>query len=437
MSHPIHYAAPMHHAARLTRLALPVLLVLPLAACAQPEAGPGAIPEEASSGGGGFSLKRLWQKDTVPADVEYIRSPDGQWQRRSDAASADPELAAARRLFQAGDYDAARRKLWWLARKYKDLPVEEEILYLKAESLYQENYLPAAQDEFAGLLVKYPTSRYLPQAVQRTYDIAYYWLEDSRRRSQGQESEIPLHNRYVNLDDRTRPMLDAEGRALKAIETIQQYDPLGPLTDDAVMMAAAHRFVSGDFIQAAGHYERLSYDQPKSPHVDGALVLGSQAHLRSYDGPQYEGVALDDAERLIRLAQQRETVDPARRAKLDQDMRTIRQERAKRLHATGREYVRMWNDKAARYYFERCIKEYNDTEWARRSEQEIAQIVQRANQPPGFFGGIKDAIVGARRDRRAPPTAPAQRTATGVPVLNGVPGPPPGQPVGTPPYVQP
>lgn len=318
-------------------------------------------------------------KVTGPSGETVVRDADGRWhviERGADAsASARAEYEEAMTLFRQEQYSAAARAFKRLAKRYEKTSVAEDSLYMRAECLYMQDKLPAAEDCYTKLLVDFPTTRYLPQAVQRIYDIAYYWLEDSRLRSQGQPTKHYRITHAVNLFDRTRPLFDTNGRAVEAIENIQQYDPLGPLSDDAGMMAGAHSFVNEDYIQAAGYYEQVVADQPKSEHAARAYLLGAQAYLRGYQGPNYDGRNLDDAERLTRMAMaQGQNLTDEQRERLEKDLRLIYLERARRDFIVAQEYQRMRRLKAAIYCYSLVVKKYPDTDWARRAQEEIHHI---------------------------------------------------------------
>lgn len=314
------------------------------------------------------------------ADKEtLVRDSKGGWSmipvRGTASGNPSKEYAAAEALFRAEKYSDSAKAFKRIAKQFQGTPVEEDALFMQAESEFLQDRLPKAQDLYAGLLKKYPTTRHLPQAIQRTYDIAYFWLEDSRLASQGKPTKHSSFTNSLNFVDKKRPILDTEGRAIEAIQTIQQYDPFGPLTDDAVMMAGAYKFVNGHYYEAATFYETMIADQPKSEHAARATVLGAQSYLRAYDGPVYDGSDLESAERLTKAALARGIELPAdQREKLERDLRLIHLERAKREYTVAEHYMRNNQNLSARYYLAKISKDYNDTDYGKRSEQEIARI---------------------------------------------------------------
>ncbi|MFO0947133.1 MAG: outer membrane protein assembly factor BamD [Planctomycetota bacterium] len=368
------------------------------------------------------------EEDEAMSASNIVRDANGRWRvdtRPRDLPERNPEFIAAQDLFRAEKYDEAARAYKKLAKSYKNKPLEEDALFMYAESLYEAKRFPKAQDKYLELMTKYPTTRYLPQSIQRTYDIAYEWLEDSQLRAQGKPGKYNSFTQYVNFFDRTRPMLDTNGRAIEAIESIQNHDPFGPLTDDAAMMAGAYKFTGGSYLQAAGYYEQLVNDQPKSEHAPRAYFLGSQAYLRAYRGPNYDGVDLESAARLTKAALSRSSELPEeQRSRLEQDMRIIHIERAKRDFRTGEHYLQLRKPAAARMYFQRVIENFSDTDWARRAEEEIAKIDQRAKQPPGLMTRmntrVRNWFTSEEPEKKIAGSTPATveestREVTGVP----------------------
>lgn len=346
----------------------------------------------------GKKKSTVWQKMTgwakrdkkASGDGALVRDADGNWTvegKRSRNHDAQLAYNEAEKLFREEKYAKAASAFKVIERSYKGTIIEEDAIFMRAESEFHANRLPKAQDLYARLLTKFPTTRHLPSAIQRTYDIAYYWLEDTRLKTQGKPPKHSAFTNAVNFFDRSRPVLDTPGRAIEAIETIQTHDPFGPLTDDAVMMAGAAKFIKGDYESAATYYEQVSTDQPKSEHATRALVLASQSYWRSYDGPQYDGQHLNNCERMTKAALARGAdLDGEQRDKLERDLRNIRLEEAKREFQTAVDYRRMRRRGAAKYHFESTIEDYADTDWAKRAESELVALEKYEAQQKLPFG---------------------------------------------------
>ena len=310
---------------------------------------------------------------------KMVKGADGQlrpvYSERGTDRYKNSAYLAAEEMFRKEEYEDAHTSFSKLARRYKGKPIEEDILFMKAECEFKLDKLPKAQDTYHALLVKYPTTRYMPQAVQRSYDIAYYWLEDSRLRAEGKPGKYSAFSRYVNFFDRTRPVFDTPGRALDTVEVIQQYDPFGPLTDDAVMMAGGESFLTNRYIQATTYYEQLVVDQPQSEHVGKAKILCEQAYLRAYRGPQYDDTDLDGAYKMAKVAlDARDSYGEDQVRRLEADVRAIHLERAKRDYSMGEDFRHRRLYTSAKYYYRLVVKDYSDTDWARKADERLREL---------------------------------------------------------------
>lgn len=367
------------------------------------------------------------EDDAVPFE-NIVRDANGQWRvttRPEDLADTNPEFQAAQELFRSEQYDKAASAYKRLAKAYKNKPLAEDALYMQAESLFKADRLPKAQDTYLKLMTDFPTTRYMPQAIQRTYDIAYYWLEDAQLRAQGQAGKYAWYNRYINFFDETRPILDTNGRAIEAIESIQNHDPFGPLTDDAVMMAGGYKFNNGSYLQSASYFEQLVADQPKSEHATKAYVLASEAYLRAYRGPQYDGQDLDATKRMTQAALTRApALTNEERVRLEEKLRVIHLEQAKRDFHMAETYMRLRRRTAARMYFEKVVDKFPDTEYAKLSQEKLSYIAELESAPPGFFASLSNRINGWRDGEESvtPQTADAPTVEAATGQLIGEPG---------------
>ena len=270
------------------------------------------------------------------AKETLVRSPDGGFSRQTPSGlqphPCTQDWRAAEELFQGKQYARAAKLYKQLARRHEGTAVEEDCLFQEAECYFHDGYWPTAADTYHKLLKDFPTTRHLRPAVQRSYDIAADWLEDSRLRAQGQPGRYDWHNRSVNFSDRRRPLLDTPGRAVQVIEHLQTYDPLGPLTGSAVMMAGAQSFTAGDYVKAAGYYEQIVAERPKDEFAAKAALLAAQSYLRSYQGPGYDGSDLLKAEDLTQRTLRMPGVTEEQKQRLTEDLRKILLLKLSKLH---------------------------------------------------------------------------------------------------------
>ena len=87
---------------------------------------------------------------------------------------------------------------------------------------------------------------------------------------------------------------------MKTYENIRLNDPTGPLADDAIMATANSYFRRGRYNDADYQYDLLRKEYPRSDHQFNAHMLGLQCKLRKYQGPDYDGTPLEEAEQLVK-----------------------------------------------------------------------------------------------------------------------------------------
>ena len=137
----------------------------------------------------------------------------------------------------------------------------------------------------------HPNSRYLDHVQQRRFAIAQFWLEEYNKSRPGWY--------VVNVTDTSRPWNDLFGRAMKVFDRIRLDDPTGKLADDATLALANAYFAEGKYFKADEYYTDLRKTFPSSEHQFTAHFVGLKAKLLIYEGPDYGGTVLDDAEKLI------------------------------------------------------------------------------------------------------------------------------------------
>jgi len=223
----------------------------------------------------GQNIKKRWKKMVG-------RGPNEPVSRKA--------LAEGDALFRERKYAEAAKKYKVTIDRWPDSVIEEDALWQLAECWFFMDRYPKAEDCYDELVKKYANSRYLDRVAQRQFVIAQYWIALDQK-----------HNYMTivpNLADRSRPLFDTRGRALKAYDHVRINDPRGPLADDSIMAAANAHFVDRQWLDADYFYGLLRSEYPDSEFLLEAHLLGLQAKLRAYQGPGYEGGVLDEAELL-------------------------------------------------------------------------------------------------------------------------------------------
>ena len=288
--------------------------------------------------------------------------------RGPNEAVARAALAEGDALYRDRRYDDAIAKYKVAIDRWPDSVIEEDALWQLAECWFFLDRYPKAEDGYDELVKKYANSRYLDRIAQRQFIIGQYWLAVDRRK------HLPLL--IPNVADRSRPIFDTKGRALKAFEHVRLNDPRGSLADDSIMAEANAHFLDRQWIDADYYYGLLRNEYPDSEFLLQAHLLGLQAKLRAYQGPGYEGGVLDEAEL---LADQTLVQFPDQLGKEDQDrlvstraevaaQQALRHWQRAEFYAKGKHYT------SARIYYALIARDRPQTLLAQKARDRLGSI---------------------------------------------------------------
>jgi tetratricopeptide (TPR) repeat protein len=344
------------------------------------------------------------------------RRPDGTWHQETEDDPAVSHIKTqyerGEAAFNAGRYDESAKYFKAIADGYKDAPIREDALFYLGESHYRLERFPKSMAAFKALAKDFPNSRFAPQAVERMYDVSYFWFSDSRAKAAGKEPNSPFSTRSINLFDRRYPLTSKEGHALELVKAIYMLEPAGSLTDDALMMAGGHHFATAsrelDYVQAAAYYEDLVTDQQRSEFYDKALFLMAEARARAYRGPSFDGQDLTFAKQYAQQALRRGKLNDEQMAMLKRQIARCDDESARRDFDVAGKYVRMNRRNAARHVYRRVIQKFPDTEWSTKAKIELESLGPEEPEQRGYvkrtLDGLKSRITGEPiDDLPAPP----------------------------------
>jgi DNA repair protein RecO len=311
----------------------------------------------------------------APADTDlgwdYFRGENIK-KRWKKMVGRGPNEPVARKAIEEGDslfrdkqYAKAIPKYKQAVDRWPDSVIEEDALWQLAECLFFTDKYPKAEDCYEELVKKYANTKYLDRVAQRQFVIAQYWL--------ALDEKLHLPVIVPNLADRSRPLFDTHGRALKAFDHVRINDPRGPLADDSIMAQANAHFLNRQWIDADYFYGLLRTEYPDSEFLMQAHLLGLQSKMQSYQGPGYEGGVLEDAEI---LADQILVQFPDQLPK-DEQERVVKM----RAEIAAQQAMRHWNRAefyakgkhftSARIYYALIARDYPKTQLASASREKL------------------------------------------------------------------
>jgi len=315
----------------------------------------------------GENVKKRWKKMTG-------RGPDEQIARQA--------LADGDALFRQGRYRDAIPKYKVAIDRWPDSELEEDAMWQMAECLFFTDQYPKAEDAYDELVKKYANTRHLDRIARRQFVIGQYWI------AVDQKQHLPVI--VPNVVDRGRPLFDTRGRALKAFDHVRINDPRGPLADDSIMAQANAHFLDRQWIDADYFYGLLRSEYPDSEFLLDAHVLGLQAKMRAYQGPAYEGGALDEAavladQVLVQFPDQLSREDEERMQRMRAE---IAAQQAQRLWDRAEFYAKGKHYSSARMYYAMIAKEYPATQLAQRARGRFDTIRDLADASDDPFPAL-------------------------------------------------
>ncbi|MBX3413810.1 MAG: outer membrane protein assembly factor BamD [Pirellulales bacterium] len=302
-----------------------------------------------------------------------------------DRAIAEKAYKEGEDLFRQAKYNQAAKKFKTSAGRWPDSALEEDALFMQAESYFFADRYGAASDTYARVTKKFENSRHLDTISQRHFSIAQYWHEWHLA-----EPHWPI---TPNFTDKTRPWFDDNGNAVAAFESVHLNDPTGPLADDAIMATANAHFLADRYEDADYYYDLLRRDYPKSEHQAKAHVLGLRSKIQSYQGPVYDHTPLKEAGDLIdqtlvqfpeQSKEERERLLLARQA--------VKAQEAQRVWEMGEFYRRKKEHRAARFYYNRVVDDYADTRFAELAKTSLNEIEGLPDKPKNYFKWLTKAF---------------------------------------------
>ncbi|MEM9588749.1 MAG: hypothetical protein AAGA03_15815, partial [Planctomycetota bacterium] len=109
--------------------------------------------------------------------------------------------------------------------------LQQDAMFMQAESYFFADQLTDARDAYELLQKEFPRNRHADAVAARLFSIGRYWIDVAKVDESSWFS--------LNFFDSKRPMLDADGNAIRVLDQIRYDNPTGRLADDATMAAAA------------------------------------------------------------------------------------------------------------------------------------------------------------------------------------------------------
>ncbi len=350
--------------------------------------------------------------------------------------SLHEELLLARQLYQDRRFDEAEKHYAKVAATNDKIPIvglerpawlggkaerassdarEEAIFYL-AECQREQKKFRTASESYFKLFAQFSNSQFTERADLGLFEIANYWLEDTRKAmAEVQEQRegkrwMVMPASFVNLSQ-DKPFTDTEGHALRLLERIRLNEINTPLAEKSLFYIANVKFFREDYRDADFYYSQLYNNYPNSQYAPKAVKQAIICKQLVTGGSEYDCRSVEESNRLIHVAQ---TAYPelAKDDKwLSNQLVSINMQQADRDYKIAEFYDRTGHPGSAYFYFELVRRCYPGTEYGRRATERMEELRIRLEEQKrnGTTGNAwTDWIPQMFRPGSASP--PAQRT---------------------------
>jgi hypothetical protein len=210
-------------------------------------------------------------------------------------------LEGALAAFRKGDYQSAEPVFRRLADPPDEFnPVAEEARFFQAECSWRQRQFPQAARLYVKALEEYPFGRLRQHSIERLFDLANYWLDDTREEISQRQSggwSVPLASVW-NWDS-SKPLLAQESEALHLLGVVQFSDPTGPRADRALFLMGSVHFFRRNYPEADRCFSQLYSDHAESKLAPLALVRAVVARRRCLEGVPADWPKLGELARLV------------------------------------------------------------------------------------------------------------------------------------------
>lgn len=341
-------------------------------------------------------------------------------------SALEAELESAKRLFQGKDYRKAETAFHKVANTKKaPLNLIDEALYYEAECQRLQNNFRAAEGTFRKYVKEFRVNgQHVEQANRRLFDIANYWLDDTRREMQAYEEikegkrRFIMPSSYVHFS-KDKPLFDMEGHALQLLEEVGLNDIRGSIRtvdggpsvgERALFFLATVKFFREDYREADYYYSQLYENHPNSPLAPKAIKQAIICKQVMNGGTSYDTRPVEESRKLIDRYQSAYPEWTKDREWLGRQLGSIHLQQSDRDLKIGEFYRRTGHPGSAYFYYELVRRRYPNTDAAKKAEERMRELRGLAE---------KDKVVmanpGPVTDQSPNAFTPAPRSAPSAP----------------------
>ncbi len=338
--------------------------------------------------GGWFTSWKAKRPEAPPGAVDSLTLRGGEPVAEAAPRPGTPaaDLLGAKALYERGDYAKASPLFGGVAGN-KDASVSnaEEALYYQADCERLQGKYSRAAEIYNLLLGSYPMGKHSQQARERLFDIANYWLDDTRAYMEACREKKEGKRWWVwpmapVSFEKAKPLFDTEGHAVRMLEQVYITDPQGPLAEKALFYLGSVKFFREDYKEADHYFHQLVTHHPNGKLAPEALRYCVICKQMSTGGSEYDGRVLGEAVDMLNIAQASYPELARDKSEFIMHQRySITQQQADGDWKVAQFYERVGRPASAYFYYELVRRRYHGSEYARKAEERMARLKARVD----------------------------------------------------------
>ena len=362
-----------------------------------------------------------WKKNDA-APPTTLQDTASSRDRVADSA-LEADMDAARQMFQQKEYRKAEVVFHKIAgNKKAPLNIIDEALYHEGECQRLQNNLRDAEGTLRKYVKEFRVSgQYVESANRRLFDIANYWLDDTRQQMAAWEEKregkrwFIMPSSYIHFT-RDKPLLDMEGHALQLLEDVGLNDIRGSirtvdggpsLGERALFFLATVKFYREDYREADYYYSQVYENHPNSTLASKAIKQSIICKQIMNGGTAYDTRALEESRKLIDRYQGGYPEWNKDREWLTRQLGSIHLQQADRDLKIGEFYRRTGHPGSAYFYYELVRRRYPNTDYAKTGRGTHARPARPGRAGPERRDGQERAVTRESPNAFTTPAAPA------------------------------
>jgi TolA-binding protein len=319
--------------------------------------------------------------------VTLVRQAGAEAKAANTGSPVAAELRRAEALFGRGEYRQAQLLLHEIAGAAGgSAAVAEKARFLEAECLRLRGLYPSAADAYQRAVTGFPGGAFRRQANKSLFDVANYWLDDTRAEMQAcnewNEGKrlLVLPAPFFHLD-KGKPFFDEEGRALRVLKQVYRNDPTGPLAEKALWFVGSVAYYREDYRQADAHFSELIRKHPRGELTPRAIELAILCKVLLVSESGADGGRLDEARRLAETFRRDFAEARAKEEFLGRQCCAIARLEAERDLRVAGLLARAGQIGPARSRYAEVCKRHPGTAYAEQARARLEQLPPRAARP--------------------------------------------------------